>query len=320
MILAMGLMLQAWVAAQEPDGVTVPPNGGVLDLYFIGKRQSQIEPCGCQTKQKGGIQYESSLYHKHPGRPVLKVDAGDWVRGRLDLVPLDALKTRYLLRAMHALGYDAINVGLNDVQNPPDFFESMREAHPGVLDALVSANIFLKSEPEKTYFPPWRIVERELEDGSKVRIGITGLTSINRNARESNQSLELGEYLLKDPVETLKAVVRELRPQVDVLVVLHTGIIPGELQLLVDAAPEVDFLVTTSNLANPAAMILRSGQTYMLSTPNNLGKEVGILSLKPGDEGRWQTAAMPTSLYVSLDLPVDEEMVALIEAFKQETR
>src|SRR5262245_46793032 len=89
---AMNLALSQTAPTSATDGLDL------VDIYFIGKRLSQIEPCGCQTKQRGGMQFEAALYDKNPNHPSIRVDAGEWTRTRIDMAPLESLKTRYVLR------------------------------------------------------------------------------------------------------------------------------------------------------------------------------------------------------------------------------
>ena len=81
-----------------------PRDGDLVNLFFAGRRQSSMEPCGCHSKQQGGIQYEATILNTHRAEsPVLALDAGEWADMRLEENPFQVMKTRYLLQGLGAL-------------------------------------------------------------------------------------------------------------------------------------------------------------------------------------------------------------------------
>ena len=87
-----------------------PPS--VVILYTGGTR-SHLEPCGCYQEQSGGLPrraYLVSEIRKH-GIPALLVDAGDIFDGTEDI---DFQRCQVNLKAMSAMGYDAIALNQND--------------------------------------------------------------------------------------------------------------------------------------------------------------------------------------------------------------
>jgi hypothetical protein len=330
MVLAAALaVLSMWgveTRAADPPGArpTVPtagesasPNDGTLDLYFIGNRRGQIEPCGCQTKQRGGMQYEAALYHQHDDRPALRLDAGGWMRSRPDRGQAEALKIGYILRAMRAIDFDAINVGITDIVIDKPYYDNLHTEHPEVYESLVSANIFTREDPARLAFAPYRIVERRAADGGDVRIGIVGATT----AKIDNFSgaTEESDFTVKDPVDALRSAIAELRPKVDLLVVLYASAYREDLQSVVGSVQEADLIVTSVPNRDPRSMLLRDGNIYVAHTPSSLGKELGVVSLKRSEEGKWIPAADAESLYVSLDRKIDPAVNELIEEYKGKT-
>jgi hypothetical protein len=314
----------ATAAATGTTGVgdKASDNDGVLDLYFTGSRRSQIEPCGCQTKQRGGMQYEASLYDQHPGRPTVRVDVGEWTRPNATRAPVEALKTHYLLRAMKEIGLDAINVGLNDIQFDKAFYDHFLEEHPDLSERMISANVFISSNTREHAFAPNRIIQRTLADGKTVRIGITGVTSLDRTRRRATEADEIthGDYLVKEPQVELVKQVEALRPRVDLLIVLFSTLNREEIDKVASQVSGIDFLATSAYLVDRNALLVFDSGMHLLHTPNALGKELGIVSLKPGEGAKWTTAGDAESIYVSLDRPIDQGVLALINEFKEQTQ
>jgi len=87
-----------------------PPSVVIL---YTGGTKSHLEPCGCYQEQSGGLPrraYLVSEIRKH-GIPTLVVDAGDIFDGTEDI---DFQRCQVNLKAMSAMGYDAIALNQND--------------------------------------------------------------------------------------------------------------------------------------------------------------------------------------------------------------
>jgi len=87
-----------------------PPSVVIL---YTGGTKSHLEPCGCYQEQSGGLPrraYLVSEIRKH-GIPTLLVDAGDIFDGTEDI---DFQRCQVNLKAMSAMGYDAIALNQND--------------------------------------------------------------------------------------------------------------------------------------------------------------------------------------------------------------
>ena len=148
-----------------------------VTVFYGGGRHSEIEPCGCKTKQQGGVQYEAALGGRDAA--AVRVDAGEWAHPAILSLPVLSLKTTYLLRALAGLKYDALNVSYPEASLSPDYYANLKHEHPEVFALLVSANVFAKAAPDKPAFAASRIVARSFPGGGTLRIGITGATSID---------------------------------------------------------------------------------------------------------------------------------------------
>lgn len=302
-----------------------------LNLYFIGNRQSAIEPCGCRTKEQGGVEYEAVLYGVRKGEAGLRVDAGDWSSPYILANPLNSFKSRYILRAMGLMQFDVVNVGISDLELGEVWFDDMREKHPDVMTPLVSANIFKTDEADQLAFAPARIIERQLADGTVVRIGVTGVAttrSLLKNRKEELMDPNdprgplktlVGDFEVRSASECLGEVVAELRPEVDLMILLNAG----EFALSQDLAylfPEFDTIVTTGRAKDPEVPMLDQEGVLLLKVKDTQGKIVGLLKLEPDEVGQWSPVGPPEDLLVSLDLPISKPVRALMEEYQHATK
>ncbi|MFH0793141.1 MAG: multiheme c-type cytochrome [bacterium] len=148
-------------------------SGGRLSLIYSGNRRSELEPCGCQNKQLGGIDREAYLLAHALTSPTLqlRVDSGGFTDRFL--TENERLKTEFLLRAMAKLDYQAINVGIDDIAVGLGYLQE-QEKKLGL--AFVSCNI-VEEKTGKPVFPAYRIVEIPSgADGAALKVGITGVT------------------------------------------------------------------------------------------------------------------------------------------------
>jgi 2',3'-cyclic-nucleotide 2'-phosphodiesterase (5'-nucleotidase family) len=152
------------------------------------------------------------------GHPVLVLDSGDTIQG----TPAQALVfagkvgdgSDPIVRAMNAVGYDAMAVGNHEF----DFgLERLEKSRAGAKFPWLSANILRgKGEPA---FPPYAI--REVEG---ARVGILGLTTKSVPDWEHPGNIEGLRFT--DPVEAARRYVPVLRAQEHcdlVVVIAHLG-------------------------------------------------------------------------------------------------
>lgn len=319
LVLGFPLLLAAWifisaVASSEGDA-------GGLQLFFIGRRFSEIEPCGCVKNQLGGVQYEATLYSKADRASSIRVDTGGWSAGTI--MPDTSMRTRYALRAMGGfLDLDAVNVGRMDLEHGKTFFKDMGDKHPEALRPLISANVFFREAPSDRAFPAYKIVDRTLPGGKKVRVGITGVSaqaSPFQGTPQMRQPNTAKDYVITEPGEALKGVLAEMRPQADLLIALFMGTWP-ESVALAKANPDLDFIVTGIESPNRETKFVTEGKTRILSVHNSLGKELGHVTAVPAATGgNWDISGEVEWLPVSPKLPAAKQMVDLIGEFKKNT-
>lgn len=224
---------------------------------------------------------------------ALYLDAGDFSQGTLFQAGYE--EEAFELRFLGKLGATAATPGnhewdhggtgfanmlqsaLNSGENLPsmllsnlDFSGELTEEQKEVRDALLS---YAKSQGQEDY----RYQIFTLENGLKVGIfAVSGEDSISDSPTSGMNWINF--------IDAAKEVVKELRPECDILVCLsHTGTDSaekGEDIELAKAVPEIDFIVSGhSHSLYPEGVVI--GQTVLGSTGEylaNLGKAVFTVS------------------------------------------
>ncbi|CAG7646538.1 hypothetical protein PAESOLCIP111_05185 [Paenibacillus solanacearum] len=203
---------------------------------------------------------------------------------------------------MNATGYDAVTIGNNEglTLTPEALADAYREAS----FAVVLANM-----PEAgtgTHAPwaaPWRIIEK-----AGVRIGLIGVTACFPDF------YSLLGWDVQDPLDVVKRLVPELRPQVDIVVVLsHLGLRNDER--LAAEVPGIDMILgghTHHLLEQP----LRIGGAAVCAA-GKFGQYVGMIDVEWDSIGRTIGRVEATVIPVP-ELPRDERVAKLIEQAGEE--
>jgi 2',3'-cyclic-nucleotide 2'-phosphodiesterase/3'-nucleotidase len=133
--------------------------------------------------------------------------------------------------ALNTLGYDAATLGNHEFNYGLDFLDRALE---GANFPLVSANLVRGAElgadalSDDTYIEPYRIIEKELTDGSgakhTIRIGVIGFLPPQILTWDATHLT--GKVVVRDIVETAAAYVPKMREEgADIIVALsHSGI------------------------------------------------------------------------------------------------
>ena len=128
----------------------------VVDKHATGKAaillsydsRNKLETCGCSPFQLGGIAPRVSIIKATRAKlPTLVLDAGGIADGNDSF---NLLKMGTLIAGMKEGGYDGVNVGIGEMQLPPEKLVSMFSAGP----QLYSANVFAKGISQDNTAPP----------------------------------------------------------------------------------------------------------------------------------------------------------------------
>ena len=192
----------------------------VMVLLYNGNRRAYIEPCACRSHRLGGIDREARVTSRVQewGLPMVKVDAGGF--GRKGWNIRDYLMSRYMMGAMKMMNYDAINVGLVDLELGPAYFADVKK---NWAPPFLSANIMdVTSAP---LFMPYKVMPVQLGSGETVRVGIIGVTRpgpvVERKWRLGGATITTGSGIrVREPAEALKEYLPELRKKSDTIILL----------------------------------------------------------------------------------------------------
>jgi len=163
------------------------------------------------TPHLGGAAQLATLVNqiRARSRTTFLFDSGDMFTGMLS----NLTRGEALMEMMTSMRYDAMCIGNHEFDYGAENFEKQmyRVAFP-----VLAANIYYKGTRHR-YSRPYAIIER---DG--IRIGVIGL--IGEDARSVAFQPGISNLDFVDPIPEVRAAVKELRPQVDLIVVLaHQG-------------------------------------------------------------------------------------------------
>lgn len=169
------------------------------------------------------------------------VDNGDLIQGSLigeyaaaNLKPGE-LHPAYV--AMNKLGYDAANIGNHEFNFGLDYLNRVLK---GADFPYVNSNVYYANDPDKNYFTPYVIKEKEVVDteGKKhtLKIGYIGFTPPGIMKWDADKLT--GKIIAKDIYESAMKFVPEMKAKgADVIVAIpHSGVGTGSVFKLAENA------------------------------------------------------------------------------------
>ncbi len=178
------------------------------------------------TPRLGGAAQLSTLINqiRKRDRTVFLFDTGDMFTGMLS----NLTRGEALMEMMMSMKYDAMAIGNHEFDYGSDNFEKQMNRVPF---PVLGANIFYKGTKHR-YSRPYTIIER---DG--IRLGVIGI--IGQDARSVALPSGVANLDFLDPIPVVRDLVKELKPHVDLIVVLaHQGK-TGPMQTDAEARPDV---------------------------------------------------------------------------------
>jgi hypothetical protein len=234
-----------------------------LAVIASGDTAGWIVPCGCTSKQDGGL-LRRATYVKQAREQanVVLVDVGGAPGGES---PYEQLKFKAILRGELEMDIAAHNIGAAEAALGA---ETIRSLTKELRVPFVSCNV--RDAAGRPLAESLRVVEA---GGRKV--AIVGALS------PAFATKELG---IAEPRSAILAAIAESKPKFDLLVVL--AYLPeNELQELAAGLPEAD-LVLGGPTRQPVAP-RRSGPTTWAAATNK-GKFLVNLRLPPADQPQWE--------------------------------
>ncbi|MBI1749480.1 MAG: bifunctional metallophosphatase/5'-nucleotidase [Acidobacteria bacterium] len=178
------------------------------------------------TPKLGGAAQLAALINqiRQREKTVFLFDTGDMFTGMLSFLT----RGEALMEMMMSISYDAMAIGNHEFDYGSENFSRQMNAVPF---PVLGANIFYKGT-DHPYSRPYTILERH-----GVRLGVIGI--IGQDARSVALPSGITNLEFMDPIPVVRAAVTELRPQVDLIVVLaHQGK-TGPMQTDAEAHPDL---------------------------------------------------------------------------------
>ncbi len=224
----IGAILLALVISVVPVSAQTAPRD--VTIIFTNDFHSAFDPIPAYwlkgSPKLGGAAHLATLANqiRKRDKTTFFFDTGDMFTGQLSFLT----KGEALMEMMRVMDYDAMVIGNHEFDYGADNFDKQMNK---VEFPVLGANILFKGTDHR-YSRPYTIIER-----NGVRLGVIGI--IGQDARSVALPSGITNLDFPDPIPVVRELVKELEPQVDLIVVLaHQGK-TGPMQSDAEAVPEV---------------------------------------------------------------------------------
>ena len=214
LIVSIIIVIPCAVSADDGSNSGTPDK--VVTLIFTNDMESAYEPFPAwwrdDMERIGGIAELTTLIKnvRRDEPNVFLFDAGDIFTGALSTATNGTLMFEFMI----SMGYDAMGIGNHEFDYGHDIFEWQKNRAPF---PILGANLFYK-DTGFPYAQPHTIIER---DG--IRIGVIGILGQDA-AGSAVAPRHIAALDVRDPAEAVARSVKELRDDVDLIVLLtHQG-------------------------------------------------------------------------------------------------
>lgn len=206
-----------------------------LTIFHINDLHSQLHAPKTDGFKLGGLARLAGLLDELRTQRKLSItlDAGDWSEGTWHY-NLDTGAN--MLQLLGEMGFDATVVGNHDYMSGPDqLLETIIHAKPPF--PILGANFDLSRYPRAKEFRQ-KISSSTIIEKEGLKIGLIGLTCW---ACLFDHFID--PITLQNPIQVARKLVKELRPKVDVLIVISHNYLPLNV-LIARAVPEIDAVIS----------------------------------------------------------------------------
>ena len=275
-----------------------------LGLYFTSNRQGEVEPCGCQVNQIGGLSRMKSYLEmdaiNRPGEKPLFVDSGDTFfsssilpKGR---VPYEMDRARLISQAYRKFGVEYFGPGERDFAAG---VKGLRE-----LEDLSGAQ-FISSNLADTA-GVWLFKRYVVISKNGLKIGLFSLA-------DENAFSDIKEVKPKPYRDVVQSMINEMKGQgAEVLILLsHLGL-NLDREVANDFKPDI---IVGSHSMDALSKPLWVGKTLIVQ-PHHEGQQIGVLDYSP------QESEKSTLRLVDLGSEYDRpnEVASLVDSFREKVR
>ncbi|WP_137820580.1 bifunctional UDP-sugar hydrolase/5'-nucleotidase [Pseudomonas sp. 2FG] len=332
-LLAAACLLAAMLApAAERSFTLLHTNDWQSRLLGFGPNNEYTPATGNDDGTVGGIARLSTLVKARRAaageQPLLLLDAGDFSMGTL--FHTVSREVGGELRLLSELGYDAATLGNHEFDFRPAGLAAMlsaaQQAEGAALVPLLSSNLQFDPTRQdddslKAHYDAGRILPYKVIEKGGIRFGLFGLLGYNAMAVAPMMT----PVSFADPIETAKAMVKKLREEeaVDVVILLsHMGVSQqadgswrGEEVELVEQVPGIDIVVGGHSHVALAQPILVNGHTPVMQAGSEI-QYLGELHMRLDDSGK--TRVLDYSLHPLDDQTLGDEVISTrVEGFKR---
>lgn len=250
------------------------PTSEQLTMLVTTNVRGQLDPCGWKSNPLGGLPRRLTYINqlRDGGVDPVLLDAGDALF-ELNILAngkeaSSKLRAKTVFESTAKMGNYIYNVGHNDFAAGLDF---LKQLEISANNKFISSNIVNVGTDDLT-FKSHTIIER-----NGIKVGVFGiLSSLPASAKE----LEL-----KDALTVINSKVEELRPQVDVLVMLINA---NKLQLdkLVSQTKNVDYIFSSRETSRTRPERKQADGSPMLYGTGIQGKYLGRVDIKLIDKNK----------------------------------
>ena len=282
-----------------------------VTILFTGDTYATLDPAEHPEGSRGGLARRMAgvdqVRDENPN--LLLIDSGGSFAGgiydeSIKGEDLDRERTEITVRAMAAMGYDAVCVGEEELAFGMTFLKEQAAASgiPFLSSNLVEA---------RTGVPAMKAYE--IQEVGGVRVGFIGLTNPEvkmGDFRKQNEGLDV-----VDPIRSASEWVQKLRPDVDILVVL-SRLDETRSFLVAQEVSGIDILVTEHG-KDWRCKSVEVGKTLVVHSIDQ-GGQIGRVDVLTDEKGK-----IASKRFTRIDLGpgIDEApgLAAEIEAFRKRT-
>ncbi|MFZ5944190.1 MAG: bifunctional metallophosphatase/5'-nucleotidase [Bacillota bacterium] len=315
------------------SGAVAQEKGKQITILFTHDLHDNFLPLkdeqdGLIIESGGYARLQSAINAERRKDPAaLVVDAGDFSMG----TPFQTIFTKESpgLRLMGMMGYDAVTLGNHEydyrAQGLADSLNSAEQSGEK-LPYIVQSNVIFPTDQKGGLTPSLSKLQQAYQsygikdyvviEKNGVKVGVFGLMG-----EDAASKAPMSEVEFADPVETAKSIVKMLKKQekVDLIICLsHSGLWPekkkSEDEILAAEVPDIDVIIsahTHTKLQEPIVV----GKTIIGSTEDS-GKYLGVLKVIQDSALEWKLDSYHLQ-HINEDIPKDPGISKIIDRYKR---
>tara|TARA_B100000482_G_C12611739_1_gene299308 strand:+ start:1291 stop:2340 length:1050 start_codon:yes stop_codon:yes gene_type:complete len=227
---------------------------GNFSFLVTGNVQGELYPKKMRRGSLGGVARRSTYINKVKDdvSPII-LDAGNLF--------IDNTNAKTLIKCYNQIGYNAFNVGVEDLSNVDNINSIIKLAN----FPFISSNIYEKKSG-KLAFKPYTIIEKD-----KFKIGIIGLT---------DNSKQNAEFTFSDPIVAGNNILKKVSKKTRYQVIMFNGPYEKCIQLK-ENLQEADFIFLSGHKEIPRKMRSKKSGAFIYNVGEN-GQSIVSLKINIG--------------------------------------